>query len=70
LGLKITAIDSLFGPQNQSDIALSVVPQNQWEDEDGVGEDQVEDGRADAMRCIGLCYPYFAVFLYYALKVY
>jgi hypothetical protein len=25
--------------------------------------DQVEDGRVNVVSCIGLCYPYFAVFL-------
>jgi hypothetical protein len=24
--------------------------------------DQIEDGRIDAMRCVGPCYPHFAVF--------
>jgi hypothetical protein len=36
LGLKITAMVSWFGPQNQVGYSLSVVPQNRWEDEDGV----------------------------------
>jgi hypothetical protein len=36
LGLKITAIVSLFGHQNQAGFDLSVAPQNRWR-EDGVG---------------------------------
>jgi hypothetical protein len=36
LGLKITAVISWFGPQNQACFGLSVVPQNQRR-EDGVG---------------------------------
>jgi hypothetical protein len=36
LGLKITATVSWFGPQNQASFGLSVVAQNQQE-EDGVG---------------------------------
>jgi hypothetical protein len=32
LGLKITAMISWFGPQNQADFGLSVAPQNRlWE---------------------------------------
>jgi hypothetical protein len=34
---KITATISWFGPQNQVEFDLLVVPQNRWEDEDGVG---------------------------------
>jgi hypothetical protein len=34
---KITTTDSWFGPQNQVGYGLSVVLQNQREDEDGVG---------------------------------
>jgi hypothetical protein len=30
LGLKITATDSWFGPQNQVGFGLSVAPQNRW----------------------------------------
>jgi hypothetical protein len=37
LGLKITAMISWFVPQNQVGYGLSVAPQNQQEDEDGVG---------------------------------
>jgi hypothetical protein len=37
LGLKITATVSWFGPQNKVGYSLLVVPQNQREDEDGVG---------------------------------
>jgi hypothetical protein len=37
LGIKIIATVSWFGSQNQVGYGLSVVPQNQWEDEDGVG---------------------------------
>jgi hypothetical protein len=36
LGLKITMTVSWFGPQNQADFGLLVVPQNQWR-EVGVG---------------------------------
>jgi hypothetical protein len=32
----MTVTVSWFGPQNQVGYGLSVVPQNQWEDEDGV----------------------------------
>jgi hypothetical protein len=35
LAHKITMVVSWFGPQNQVGYGLSVVPQNQWEDEDG-----------------------------------
>jgi hypothetical protein len=28
---------SWFGPQTQAGFGLSVVPENRWEDEDGVG---------------------------------
>jgi hypothetical protein len=45
LGLKITAMVSWFGPQNQVGYSLSVVPQNRWED---------EDGAAHALRSSGL----------------
>jgi hypothetical protein len=34
---KITVAVSWFGPQNQVGYGLSVMPQNRWEDEDGVG---------------------------------
>jgi hypothetical protein len=37
LGLKIITKVSWFEPQNQAGYSLSVVPQNQWEDEDGAG---------------------------------
>jgi hypothetical protein len=36
LGLKITMMVSLFGPQNQASFGLSVAPQNRWR-EVGVG---------------------------------
>jgi hypothetical protein len=36
LGIKITAMVSWFGAQNQAGFSLSVVQQNQWR-EDGVG---------------------------------
>jgi hypothetical protein len=26
-------------------------------------QDQVEDGQVDTMDCVGLCYPYFTVFI-------
>jgi hypothetical protein len=32
LGHKITVTVSWFGPQNQADFSLSVVPQNRWRD--------------------------------------
>jgi hypothetical protein len=31
-------------------------------------EDQVEDGRVDAMVCIGPCYPYLSVFFVLGLR--
>jgi hypothetical protein len=34
LGLKITATVSWFGPQNQVNFGLSVVPQNRWREVD------------------------------------
>jgi hypothetical protein len=34
LGLKITATVSWFGPQNQLDFGLLVVPQNRWREVD------------------------------------
>jgi hypothetical protein len=37
LGIKITAVFSWFGPQNQAGYGLSVAPQNRREDEDSVG---------------------------------
>jgi hypothetical protein len=37
LGIKITAVFSWFGPQNQAGYVLSVAPQNRREDEDSVG---------------------------------
>jgi hypothetical protein len=37
LGHKITTTVSWFGHQNQVGYGLSVVPQNQWEDEDNAG---------------------------------
>jgi hypothetical protein len=34
LGLKITAMISWFGPQNQAGFSLSVAPQNRWSEVD------------------------------------
>jgi hypothetical protein len=34
LGLKITAMVSWFGSQNQADFGLSVVPQSRWREDD------------------------------------
>jgi hypothetical protein len=52
LGHKITTIVSWFGPQNQVGYGLSVVPQNQQEDEDGVGHASRSSGllRLEASR--------------------
>jgi hypothetical protein len=47
MGHKITATVSWFGPQNHVGYGLSIVPQNRWEDEDGVGH---------ALRSSGLLY--------------
>jgi hypothetical protein len=37
LSLKFTSTISLLVPQNQTGYDLPVAPQNQWEDEDGMG---------------------------------
>jgi hypothetical protein len=44
LGLKITTMVSCFGPQNQVGHGLSVVPQNRWEDVDGMGHTSRSSG--------------------------
>jgi hypothetical protein len=44
LGLKITAMVSFLVPQNHVGYHLSVVPQNQWEDEDDVGHTSRSSG--------------------------
>jgi hypothetical protein len=47
LGLKITAMVSWFGPQNQAGFGLSVLPQNRWR-EDDVGH----ASRSSGLRCM------------------
>jgi hypothetical protein len=37
-----------FGPQNQAGYALSVAPQNRWEDEDGAGH----ASRSSGLLCV------------------
>jgi hypothetical protein len=44
LGLKITAMASWFGPQNQAGNGLLVAPQNRWNDEVGVGHTSRSSG--------------------------
>jgi hypothetical protein len=44
LAHKITTMASYFGPQNQVGYGLSVAPQNQWEDEEGVGHASKSSG--------------------------
>jgi hypothetical protein len=44
LGIKIKVTVSWFGPQNQVGYSLLVVPQNWWEDEDGMGHTSRSSG--------------------------
>jgi hypothetical protein len=59
LTLKITASVFWFGPQNQAGYDLSVVPENQWDDEDDAGTHQ-DLAACFTWKPVGLGFPSLA----------